>query len=304
MAFRRIVYTLADSPRVTGWISERGMRWGFARRFIAGESFAEATAAVRELLASGLRVTLDYLGEAVTDEAAARAATDEYCAILERIAASGLAASISLKPTQLGLAIAPQLARANIRRVAQQALRFDNFVRVDMEDSSTTQATLDVYRSLLPECPNLGAVVQAYLYRTEADVRALNALGARLRLCKGAYREPAEVAFQDKAAIDANYLKLAELLLREGTYPAFATHDDRIIDQIIDTVEREGIPRDAFEFQMLYGVRREYQRQIARSGYRIRIYVPFGRQWCPYFMRRIAERPANALFVLRALTGD
>ena len=172
-----------------------------------------------------------------------------------------------------------------------------------MEDSPTTQATLEMFTSLKAEYDNLGVVVQTYLHRTEKDVRALNKIGAKLRLCKGAYKEPASVAYQDKAEVDANYIRLAELLLQEGTYPAFATHDHRIIDHIVDYAARNGIANEQYEFQMLYGVRRDYQLKIAADGFNIRIYVPFGQQWCPYFMRRIAERPANALFVARAMLG-
>lgn len=303
MPLKRAIYALADSPRVTNWIAERGMRWGFARRFIAGETLEEALPAVEALRKQGMFVTLDLLGESVHDAAATEAATDAYCAVLDTIEARGRLASISLKPTQLGLAISPDLARRNIGRIAQRAAELDNFVRIDMEDSSTTAATLEVYKSLRPSYPNLGVVVQSYLYRTEADVRALNAIGAKLRLCKGAYKEPASVAFQDKADVDRNYVALAELLLQEGHSPAFATHDHRIIEHIVQYAERNGIGRDRFEFQMLYGVRRDYQQRIVDDGFSIRIYVPFGREWCPYFMRRIAERPANAMFVLRALVG-
>lgn len=303
MPFKRAVYALADSPRVTAWIAGKGMRWGFARRFIAGETLDEAFGAIEDLRRHGMFVTLDFLGESVRDEAATVEATETYRSILDTIEARGRLASVSLKPTQLGLAIGADVARRNIGRVAQKAAEFDNFVRIDMEDSSTTQATLDVYKSLRPSYPNLGVVVQSYLYRTEKDVRELNAIGAKLRLCKGAYKEPASVAFQDKAEVDRNYIKLAELLLQEGHSPAFATHDHRIIEHIIDYAARQGIDRDRYEFQMLFGVRRDYQKQIADDGFNIRIYVPFGHEWCPYFMRRIAERPANALFVLRAVAG-
>jgi len=303
MVVRRAIYALADSPVVTRWVSDKGMRWGFARRFIAGESLEEALSSVAELRSRGMRVSLDYLGEAVRDEAATRTVTATYCSILERIAKGGIGASISLKPTQLGLAIDPALARDNIGVIAARARELNNFVRIDMEDSSTTQATLDMFRSLRAEYDNIGTVVQSYLRRTEQDVRDLNAIGAKLRLCKGAYKEPAEVAFQDKREVDANYIRLAELLLREGTFPAFATHDHRIIEHIIETVQRERISPDDFEFQMLYGVRRDYQSRIVEAGYHIRIYVPFGKQWFPYYMRRIAERPANAMFVVRAMLG-
>lgn len=304
MLTKRLVYALADSPAFTGWVSVRGMRWGFARRFIAGETLEEAMPAVQELRDRGMRVTLDYLGESVHDEQATRVATDVYCEILDELRGRDNVASISLKPTQVGLSIAGDLARENIARIAERARDLGNFVRIDMEDSSTTEATIEVYKSLRPRFPDLGAVVQAYLYRTEQDVRAINAIGGKLRLCKGAYQEPATVAFQDKAQVDANYVKLAELLLRDGTYPAFATHDHRIIDHIIRFVSEHGIAKEAFEFQMLYGVRRDYQQEIVDRGYTLRVYVPFGREWCPYFMRRIAERPANGWFVARALLGS
>jgi proline dehydrogenase len=300
---KRAVYALADSPRFTGWLSRNGMRWGMAQRFIAGEAIDEAWPAIQELRDGGMTVTLDYLGEAVHDVEATEVATGTYCAIIDELGQHDNIASVSLKPTQLGLAIDADLATKNIGRIVARAAELGNFVRIDMEDSPTTGTTLDVFTRLRAEHENVGVVVQSYLHRTEADVARLNAIGARLRLCKGAYKEPASVAFQSKKDVDDNYVKLAELLLQEGTYPAFATHDDRIIDHIIDYAERHAIPRDRFEFQMLYGVRRDYQRQIAADDFNIRIYVPFGAEWCPYFMRRIAERPANALFVVRALVG-
>lgn len=298
---KRAVYALADNRRFTAWLSRNGMRWGVAQRFIAGEAIEEAWPAIQELRDAGMTVTLDYLGEAVHEAAEAEAAAGTYCAILDELGQRDNIASVSLKPTQLGLAIDTDLAIENIGRVVARAHELGNFVRIDMEDSPTTTATLEVFRTLRARYDNVGTVVQSYLHRTEEDVRQLNRIQARLRLCKGAYKEPASVAFQEKSEVDANYIKLAELLLDEGTYPAFATHDDRIIDHIIAYTERKGIGRDQFEFQMLYGIRRDYQQQIADAGHRLRIYVPFGAEWCPYFMRRIAERPANAMFVLRAL---
>jgi len=300
---KRTIYALADSRRFTRWVGARGMNWGFAQRFIAGEALDESLPAVAQLRSRHMRVTLDYLGEAVHDEAATQTATMAYCEVLDRIAAEAIGASISLKPTQLGLAISTELARANIARVVERARALDNFVRLDMEDSSTTAGTLTAFKSLREDYDNVGVVVQAYLRRTEEDVRALNAIGAPLRLCKGAYKEPASVAFQEKSEVDANYVRLAELLLQEGSNPAFATHDHRMIEHIIDYVKRHDIPPERFEFQMLYGVRRDYQQKIVDAGYGIRIYVPFGSEWVPYFMRRIAERPANAVFVLRAMLG-
>lgn len=318
MVLKRTIYALADSPAFTGWISDKGMKWGFARRFIAGETLEETFPSVEELRRDGLLVTLDYLGESVHDEAETRQVVETYCSMLDDIDRRGreegspaprptplgsALTSISLKPTQIGLAIDRDLAQRNIGRIAEHARTHNNFVRIDMEDSPTTQATIEMFTSLRAEYDNLGVVVQSYLHRTEKDVRALNAIGAKLRLCKGAYKEPASVAYQDKSEVDASYIRLAELLLQEGTYPAFATHDHRIIDHIRDYAARNGIDRDRYEFQMLYGVRRDYQLQIARDGFNIRIYVPFGQQWCPYFMRRIAERPANAWFVARAMLG-
>lgn len=298
---KRAVYALADKPGFTAWVSRHGMRWGFAQRFIAGEAIDDVWPAIQELRDENMSVTLDYLGESVHDVDATRIVTDTYCAILDELEQRDNAASVSLKPTQVGLSIDTELARDNIGKIVAHAQELGNFIRVDMEDSSATAATLDVFKSLRSEYDNVGIVVQTYLHRTEADVRELNAIGAQLRLCKGAYKEPAAVAYQAKSEVDGNYIKLAELLLQEGNYPAFATHDDRIVDHITDYVERHGIARDRFEFQMLYGVRRDYQREIAAAGYNIKIYVPFGAEWCPYFMRRIAERPANALFVMRAL---
>jgi len=298
---KRAVYALADKPGLTAWVSRHGMRWGFAQRFIAGEAIDDVWPAIQELRDENMSVTLDYLGESVNDVDATRIVTDTYCAILDELKQRDNAASVSLKPTQVGLSIDTELARDNIGKIVAHAQELGNFIRVDMEDSSATAATLDVFKSLRSEYDNVGVVVQTYLHRTEADVRELNAIGAQLRLCKGAYKEPAAVACQAKSEVDGNYIKLAELLLQEGNYPAFATHDDRIVDHITNYVERHGIARDRFEFQMLYGVRRDYQREIAAAGYNIKIYVPFGAEWCPYFMRRIAERPANALFVMRAL---
>jgi len=298
---KRAVYALADNPGFTTWVSRHGMRWGVAQRFIAGAAIADVWSAIEELRDGNMSVTLDYLGESVKDIDATRVVTDTYCAILDELSQRDNVASISLKPTQIGLAIGTELARDNIGRIVARAQEVGNFVRIDMEDSPTTTATLDVFKSLRAEHDNVGVVVQTCLHRTEDDVRELNAIGAQLRLCKGAYKEPAAVAYQAKSEVDGNYVKLAELLLQEGNHPAFATHDDRIIDHITSYVERNGIAHDRFEFQMLYGVRRDYQREIAAAGYNVKIYVPFGAEWCPYFMRRIAERPANALFVMRAL---
>ncbi len=224
---KRAVYALADSPTFTAWVSRYGMRWGFAQRFIAGEAIDDVWPSIQELRDEGMAVTLDYLGESVSDVDATRVATDTYCAIVEELGRRDNVASVSLKPTQLGLSIGTELAEQNIGRIVAAAKEAGNFVRIDMEDSPTTTATLDVFKALRAQYDNLGVVVQTYLHRTAADVRELNSIGAQLRLCKGAYKEPESVAYQAKEDVDRNYRELAELLLQEGHYPAFATHDDR-----------------------------------------------------------------------------
>jgi len=299
---RNAIHALADNRRFTDWLARRGMNWGFARRFIAGESLDEVLPTVEQLNQKGLSVTLDYLGESVTDEEATRAAAREYGEILDTIAArDAVEASISLKLSQLGQAISDDLATENLRTVVSRAAEHGNFVRIDMEDSSTTQSSIDTLEALHPEFDNLGICLQAYLRRSEQDVRELSAKGVPIRLCKGAYDEPEKVAFQSRSEVDTSFQHLTDILLAEGTYPAFATHDPQMIEHVLEESRRRGIGPDDFEFQMLYGVRRDAQVEIVEDGYRMRIYVPFGTEWCPYFMRRIAERPANALFVARAL---
>jgi proline dehydrogenase len=300
---RRTIHALADNQSFTGWLSRRGMQWGFARRFIAGESLDEAFPAVRELNDAGLNVTLDYLGEAVHDEEATRAAAAIYCEMLDSIAASDVRASISLKLSQLGQEISNKLTEENLRTILVRAGEHDNFVRLDIEDSSTTQRTIDTLQAVRADFLNVGMAIQAYLRRSAQDIADLNSIGAQVRLCKGAYQEAADVAFTDKSEVDASYERLATSLLEEGNYPAFATHDPRMIAHVLAEAERLGCGSDDFEFQMLYGIRRDEQVDLVKRGYRVRVYVPFGTQWCPYFMRRIAERPANALFVMRAMVG-
>jgi proline dehydrogenase len=301
MPARRIIYALADSPRFTGWISRHGMRWGFARRFIAGESLEEALAAVRELNAKDLYTTLDYLGESVTDEAATRAAAQTYCKILDTIAETQVGASVSMKLSQLGQEIGDDLVSENLHVILTKAAELDNFVRIDIEDSSTTERTMNTMKQVRAEFTNVGVAVQSYLRRSEQDIRELNVIDAQVRLCKGAYKEPADVAYQKKSEVDESYKRLASMLLDDGNYPAFATHDPRMIEHVIEYAERNSIGADRYEFQMLYGIRRDEQVNLVKSGYGMRVYVPYGEQWCPYFMRRIAERPANAMFVMRAM---
>ena len=276
------------------------------RRFICGETLDEALPAIERLHAQGLRTTVDVLGESVTVAEDARAAAGRYLGALDALAARDLDRNVSLKPSQMGLAIDRALARENIGRIVARAVETGAFVRIDMEDHTTTDATLALWREVRPEGwadggADVGVVIQSALRRSADDVEAIIAEGGRVRLCKGAYKEPAGVAYGDKADVDEAYERLMLRLLRAGRYPAIATHDVRLIRRAIEVATAEGIARDAFEFQMLYGVRRDLQEQLVGAGWTVRTYVPFGAQWYPYFMRRLAERPANVSFILRNL---
>ena len=272
-------------------------------RFIAGETTDEAIAAIREINAHGCTASFDHLNEGVTDASATEAEVTEYLNVLARIDETGIKSNVSIKLTQFGLEIDPELAYRNARRIVEDAKRRGNFVRVDMEGSNVTQVTLDIFNRLRSEFElnDVGIVVQSYLYRTKEDVAALLKVPARIRLCKGAYNEPAEVAYPEKKDTDANYVRVMKMLLSSGVYHGIATHDPKMIDATIDFAQREGIGKDAFEFQMLYGIRRDLQEQLARDGFGMRVYVPYGKHWYPYFMRRLAERPANIWFVLKNL---
>lgn len=268
------------------------------QRFVAGERLSDAIENVQKLNTAGMTATLDYLGESVhTAEEAGFAAT-QYIAILHAVERAGVQCNASLKLTQMGLDVDRALAERTVERIVAQAAQFGNFIRIDMEGSNYTQVTLDIFKNIFAQHTNVGVVIQAYLYRSMDDIRELNALGARVRLCKGAYNEPATVAFPAKADTDANYVKLMQMLLSEGNYPGIATHDPHMIDATREYATKQGITPDRFEFQMLYGIRRDLQEQIVRDGYRLRVYVPYGEEWYPYMMRRMAERPANLLFVL------
>jgi proline dehydrogenase len=273
-------------------------------RFVAGDTSEEALDVARELNDRGFRVTLDLLGESVSDRSEAQAAAAEYAESLAEIDAHAAETTISLKLTQLGLDIDTDFCYENLLGVVQRADELGNFVRIDMEDSEHTQTTLDVFYRVFEQYRNVGIVIQSYLYRSEADIARLVELGAAVRLCKGAYNEPASVAFQDKNEVDANFVHLAKMLLDGGAPTAIASHDEKMIDATLEHVSRTGIPDEAFEIQMLYGVRRDYQRQLVDNGLNMRIYLPYGSQWYSYFMRRMAERPANLLFVMRAAFGD
>jgi proline dehydrogenase len=277
----------------------------FARRFIAGETVQEAIDAARALQANGFDLTLDYLGESVRTHQEADAASREYVHLLDVIMQSGIERNISLKLTQLGASVDRATCVDNLRRILEAADRHQFFVRIDMESSAYTDLTLDIFETLWTRGhQNLGVVIQAALKRSDDDVTRVTALGGRIRLVKGAYKEPPEVAYARKSDVDAAFVRLAHRLLDAGQYPAIATHDPRMIDATLEYAEKQGIPPSQFEFQMLYGVRRDLQRALSADGYRVRLYVPFGREWFPYFMRRLGERPANVGFVIRAMLRD
>jgi proline dehydrogenase len=299
--------TLAGSQKLKRLASRYGMRneRSFAHRFIAGETIDDAIAAARRIQAAGLLVTLDYLGESVATIAEADAATRAYLRLLEQIAGSGIERNLSLKLTQLGLTIDRATSVDNLRRILDAGSAQSFFVRIDMEDSPFTAVTLDVFETMWQQgYRNVGIVLQSALLRSEADAARMNALGARVRLVKGAYKEPKNVAHQAKADVDAAFVRIMRLLLIEGQYPAIATHDPAMIDETRAFAREHGIPSDRYEFQMLYGVRRDLQSSLTRDGHRVRVYVPFGREWFPYFMRRLGERPANVGFVIRAVLRD
>ena len=297
---------LARSTTLKRLASQYGMTPnGFARRFIAGETINEAIDAARALQGRGMHVALDYLGESVSTIKAAAAASREYVQLMETIVASGIERNISLKLTQLGLTIDKATCVDNLRRILEPAARHQFFVRIDMESSQFTQLTLEVFETLWKlDFRNVGIALQSSLHRTEQDVRRMNELGARVRLVKGAYKEPKSVAFQQKADVDAAYIRQMRLLLDHGVYPAIATHDEHIITETRNYAAERQIGKDHFEFQMLYGIRRDLQTTLVADGYRMRVYIPFGKEWFPYFMRRLGERPANVGFVLRALLGE
>ncbi len=304
---RSLFHAAAGSRMLERLASRYGMArpGSFARRFVAGESVDEAIEAARGLQARGFALTLDQLGESVTTLDEADRATRVYLETLRRVVASGIERNVSLKLSQLGLDIDRAICTDNLRRILGPAGRDQFFVRLDMEASPTVQATLDIFTTLWQQdYRHAGVVLQAALYRSEDDLARLNAMGVRVRLVKGAYKEPKAVAHQRKADVDAAYGRMMERLLREGTYPAIATHDPALIERAKRYAAAQGIAADRFEFQMLYGVRRDLQAALVSEGFRVRIYVPFGQQWFPYIMRRLGERPANVGFVFRSLIQE
>lgn len=296
---KSILLYLSQSERFKRFLTSFRAFNNVTRRFVAGEESADAVEAIRQLNRQRISASFDHLGESINSDAETRKEVDEYVHVLESINLNTLDSNVSVKLTQLGLDVSQELCYANTRAIVEAALRYDNFVRIDMEDSTKTDATLQIFKRLRHEFENVGIVVQAYLYRTENDVEELLKIGARIRLCKGAYKEPPEVAFPNKADVDANYVKLMKMLLSSGIYHGIATHDERMIEPTRQFAKDQGIGADKFEFQMLYGIRRDLQQKLVAEGYRMRVYVPYGGYWYPYFMRRLAERPANLWFVLR-----
>jgi proline dehydrogenase len=291
---------LSEQPRIFRFVRRNGLARRFASRFVAGETVESAVAALRQLNAEGTTATLDLLGESVLHAAEAHHARDIYMETLDRIRSSGAKANVSVKLTQMGLDIDEALCVANLHAILTKAAAHGSFVRIDMEQSAYTEKTLQLFkRTLYPAHGNtVGVVLQSYLRRTAGDVDDVIALGARVRLCKGAYKEPDTVAFPAKRDVDANYVACMERLLERGHYPGIATHDERIIAHAKAFTKTKGIPTERYEFQMLYGVRRDLQHKLRREGYNLRVYVPFGTHWYPYLMRRLAERPANIAFIV------
>jgi proline dehydrogenase len=291
---------LSEQPRMFRFMRSNGIVRKFASRFVAGETVETAIEAVRDLNRRQITATLDLLGESVNHESDAAQARDTYLRMLDQIAESGVQSNVSVKLTQMGFDISEDACLANMSAILEKAKARQNFVRLDMESSAYTQRTLDFFRErLAPRYgPHVGVVIQSCLRRSEADIERLIEAGVRVRLCKGAYLEPADVAFSDKADVDKTYLRLMERLLERGNYPGLATHDQTIIGRARDFARARRIDSSRFEFQMLYGVRRDLQDSLRRAGYSVRVYVPFGTQWYPYLMRRLAERPANIAFFL------
>ena len=296
---RTALLYLSNQPRIFKFVRNNRIAKSFANRFVAGETLETALAAVARLNGRGITASLDLLGESVHNEAEARAAGEAYVTMLDRIRDRKLNANVSVKLTAMGLDISEELCIATMHRILQRARDYGTFVRIDMESSEYTQRTLDLFEQRLYPAyrDHVGIVVQSYLYRTFADVERAIQLKARVRLCKGAYKEPETVAYPAKKDVDSNYVRSMQELMLKGNYPGLATHDEAIIKQAKRFAKENNITPDRYEFQMLYGVRRDLQDRLVREGYRMRVYVPFGTQWYPYLMRRLAERPANVAFI-------
>jgi proline dehydrogenase len=298
---RQTLLFLSRRKELEEFLSHNQLARQASRRFVAGETRAEALAVTRELNRQGFKVTLDYLGEEVKDPKQAEAAVEEYAGAVEEAAASGLETGISVKLSHLGIRIDAEYARRNLLRVAERAATVKRFVRVDMEGSDLTEKTIEIVREINLQTGNVGTAIQSYLRRSSEDIDLLNREKIPVRLVKGAYLEPKEVAFQETEEVDLYFMRLVEALMRTGSHPAIATHDERLIDYAIDIAFIFDLEPDDYEFQLLYGVRRDLQERLLREGYRVRVYLPYGEDWFGYFMRRLAERPANLWFLLRHL---
>jgi proline dehydrogenase len=301
---RSTLIALSDSDVARFAVTRTPLR-AMSRRFVPGESVEALVGAIREANAEGMSATGNYLGESVKTEDAARQAGEVYVDVMDRIASEGLDANVSLKFTQLGQAISEPFLAQTLAPILERSKRDQTFVRFDMESSAYTQRTLDAFEKLWAEgWRNIGVVLQAYLHRTAGDVARMNELGARVRLCKGAYDEPSSIAYKESEEIGASFVRLMRELIDGGTYPGIATHDERLIEATLEHATRHGVQPDRFEFQMLFGVRRDLQRQLVGDGWRVRVYVPFGEQWYPYLMRRLAERPANLLLLAGSVVRE
>lgn len=308
MLVRNFIFWLSTKRRVTDSIARRGMRYGFARRFVAGETLEEALTASRQLCSQGRRVSLNHLGENVTTENAAREVCAGYIRMIEELHAKNLQGNISIKLTQLGLDLGKDLCQSLTREIAARAAALGRTIEMDMEGSAYTDVSLDIFENVQRELGNCGLAVQAYLHRTEKDLQRLAPLKPKIRLVKGAYREPKSIAMQNKVGVDANYKRLTTLLLEgaaQGTFfAAMASHDPFMVAHAQAEVARLHLAQHRYEFQMIYGIRRDLQQQVRNAGHTLQVYVPFGTDWCPYFMRRLSERPANCWFVLRSLVAE
>jgi proline dehydrogenase len=296
---RSTLLKLSESPGFAHWVTSNNSTRSMARRFVAGETLDEAISAARKCNDAGMFASLDYLGENVSTTTDAQRARDAYLEIFERIARERLQANVSCKLTQLGLDLSAEFCEGLVLSVVERAAGYDNFLRVDMEGSIYTERTVELVKRIRARSPAIGTVIQAYLYRSERDIQDLLGYGCRVRLCKGAYKESPDVAFERKPDVDANYVRLMQMLLPSGFYHAIATHDPHMIGETIRWAAAKQISKDDFEFQMLYGIRTDLQRRLVQGGYRVRVYIPYGRDWFPYFMRRLAERPANIGFLVR-----
>jgi len=298
---RSTLLYLSKSERLKSFLTRFKSFNNITRRFVAGEELPEAVEAIRTLNSKTIAASFDHLGESITSEDETLAEVREYLRILDQINETGIDSNVSVKLTQLGLDVGAELCYRNTRTIVEAASKLNNFVRIDMEDSTKTDGTLTVFRRLRGDFENVGIVIQSYLHRSERDLEDLLSIGARVRLCKGAYDEPPAVAFASKEQVDANYVRLMQMLLESGIYHGIATHDEDMIQATKSFAAERGISKERFEFQMLYGIRRDLQEKLVAEGYGMRVYVPYGRYWYPYFMRRLAERPANVWFVLRNL---